>query len=185
MFDTACLAGFGRQTYVHSVGDGATWIREQIEAQFGTQGHYLLDFYHVCEYLAEAANDCSSHKEDWMETQKATLKQHEGVQTVLDTLFPHLEAQEVAKAPVRACYRYLSNRKPQLNYPQTLSQNLPIGSGEIESAHRYVIQQRLKRSGAWWTLDNARAMLALRTLRANGLWQQYWLDLEQPEHIAA
>jgi hypothetical protein len=28
---------------------------------------------------------------------------------------------------------------------------LPIGSGEIESAHRYVFQTRLKIAGGWWT----------------------------------
>ena len=54
-----------------------------------------------------------------------------------------------------------------------LAQGLPIGSGEIESAHRYIVQQRLKRPGAWWTLDNAEHMLARRLNRANGLWTQY------------
>jgi hypothetical protein len=53
---------------------------------------------------------------------------------------------------------------------------LPIGSGEIESAHRYLVQQRLKRPGAWWTPNNAEAMLALRIARANGHWSAYWND---------
>ena len=43
---------------LHGVGDGAPWIAEQVEAQFGAQGHYLVDFYHVCEYLAAAAPAC-------------------------------------------------------------------------------------------------------------------------------
>jgi len=30
----------------------------------------------------------------------------------------------------------------QLNYQDALNKNLPIGSGEIESAHRYVVQKR-------------------------------------------
>ncbi len=38
----------------------------------------------------------------------------------------------------------------------------PVGSGEIESAHRYVAQQRLKRPGAWWRVEHAEYMLALR-----------------------
>jgi hypothetical protein len=37
-----------------------------------------------------------------------------------------------------------------------------VGSGEIESAHRYIAQQRLKRPGAWWRVDHAEYMLALR-----------------------
>jgi len=51
---------------------------------------------------------------------------------------------------------------------------LPIGSGEIESAHRYIIQRRLKLPGAWWTEANAQYMLALRLNRANDEWNAYW-----------
>jgi len=51
---------------------------------------------------------------------------------------------------------------------------LPIGSGEIESAHRYIIQERLKITGAWWKEENAADMLALRINRANRNWESYW-----------
>ena len=52
-----------------------------------------------------------------------------------------------------------------------LAAQLPIGSGEIESAHRYVIQERLKLPGAWWQKTTAQQMLALRTCRANQEWE--------------
>jgi len=38
--------------------------------------------------------------------------------------------------------------------------------------HRYVIQERLKLLGAWWKA--AGSMLALRVVRANNLWDDYW-----------
>ena len=41
-------------------------------------------------------------------------------------------------------------RKDQLNYKGAIAAGLPIGSGEIESSHRFVIQERLKIPGAWW-----------------------------------
>jgi hypothetical protein len=41
---------------VHAVGDGAPWIVGQIEDLFSEQGSYLIDFYHVCEYLSAAAS---------------------------------------------------------------------------------------------------------------------------------
>ena len=66
-----------------------------------------------------------------------------------------------------------------LDYQRALAAGLPIGSGAIESAHRYVIQSRLKRSGAWWTLDNLSHMLALRVLRANREWEDYWRQDDQ------
>jgi hypothetical protein len=58
-----------------------------------------------------------------------------------------------------------------------LSEGLPIGSGEIESAHRYVAQKRLKLHGAWWRVENAEYMLALRINRLNGDWEAYWAAL--------
>ena len=83
-------------------------------------------------------------------------------------------AVEEAKASVRACHRYLSNRLNRLDYKFALDNDLPIGSGEIESAHRYVIQERLKIQGAWWLKETAENMLALRTHRANNDWDDYW-----------
>ena len=65
----------------------------------------------------------------------------------------------------------------QLNYKGAIEKGLPIGSGEIESAHRYVIQKRLKLSGAWWKEENIERMLALRVIRANEEWGVYWDNL--------
>jgi hypothetical protein len=62
-----------------------------------------------------------------------------------------------------------------LDYQRTIKDGLPIGSGEVESAHRYVIQSRLKLSGAWWKEVNAADMLALRINKANRNWEKYWL----------
>jgi hypothetical protein len=74
----------------------------------------------------------------------------QGPKRVIEALCPHLESSSVTEqeAPVRRCHRYLSQRLSQLNYRDALSQELPIGSDEIESAHRYIVQQRLKRPGA-------------------------------------
>ena len=71
----------------------------------------------------------------------------------------HVEAEAVAndQAP-GACYRYLVNRPGQFKHREAISANLPIGSGEVESAHRYVIQERLKLADAWRHPANAQAM---------------------------
>jgi hypothetical protein len=68
---------------------------------------------------------------------------------------------------VRTAHRYLTNRPGQFNYQDALVAGLPIGSGEIASAHCYVIQDRLKRAGICWKLKNAKHMLALGVCRAN------------------
>jgi len=178
---SAIRAGVGQQTYVHGVGDGAPWIADQIAQRFGQPGRYVLDFYHLCDYLADASTVCApDHPKAWLEQQKRRLKHHH-VAAVLKALRSHLESDTVPdkSAPVRSAYRYIHNRLEQLDYKGAIADELPIGSGEIESAHRYVIQQRLKRSGSWWKVENAWAMLALRVLRQNQDWQSYWLNLAQ------
>jgi hypothetical protein len=178
LFECATRAGFGTSTRVHAVGDGAQWIADQVEDQFGAQGRYLLDFYHVCDYLDAAAKAIVTDGEAqnaWLDEQKTRLKTQRAGE-LLRTLQPHLEGSGVddSEAPVRQCHRYLSHRREQLDYQSALAQDLPIGSGEIESAHRYIVQQRLKRPGAWWRAANAEHMLALRLNRGNRQWNAYW-----------
>ena len=169
-------AGATEKTRVHCVGDGARWIANQVEEKFGSNGTYLIDFYHLCEYLSAAAPYCTSgDKEAWLKAQKEALKSSK-YSHVLNALRPYLEPSTTkdVQAPVRACHRYIKNRPEQLDYKMAIEQELPIGSGEIESAHRYVLQKRLKLAGAWWDIKHAKNMINLRTCRANNLWDEYW-----------
>jgi hypothetical protein len=170
----AVAAGLNAQTRVHGLGDGAPWIADQVEWQFGAQGSYLVDFYHLCDYL-DAAKVCASNDPEWVSRQKERLKSNQ-LPAVMATLAPFQEPETmpVEQTPVRNCYRYLANRPDQFNYQAAILANLPIGSGEVESAHRYIIQERLKIPGAWWKPEHAQAMLNLRTTRANGGWNRYW-----------
>jgi len=67
-------------------------------------------------------------------------------------LKPYLEPSNIsdASALLRSCYCYIKNRTGQFYYKETLEKELPIGSGEVESEHRYISQKRLKLAGAWW-----------------------------------
>ena len=184
LFDCAVQAGFGTHTPIHGVGDGAPWIADQVEKKFGAQGSYLIDFFHACDYLSAAGKAINSDEQEqktWIDEQKNRLKTHQA-NAVLQELQTHLESPTAqdSEAPVRQCHRYLNNRPDQLNYQDAIKRGLPIGSGEIESAHRYIVQQRMKRPGAWWRAANAEHMLALRLNRANRQWDAYWAkDLKQ------
>ena len=172
----ALEAGAGNQTKFHGVGDGAVWITEQMDEQFGSQAHYLVDLCHLCEYLSAAGEGIAGkEKEAWVEEKKNWLKENRW-KDVLEALRPFLEAANIPdqEAPVRACLRYISNWSNCLDYQAALAADLPIGSGEVESAHRYLIQNRVKIAVAWWKRDNLSKMLALRVVRANREWEDYW-----------
>jgi hypothetical protein len=171
---TAEAAGAGPKTKVHGVGDGAEWITTQFREQFGEQGSYLLDFWHVSDYLAGAAAVIQPKKAiQWRHRQQGRLLESKS-EKVLRALSSHVEPKGQAEAPVRTAHKYLNERTAQLDYAGARAAGLPIGSGEVESGHGYVIQDRLKLSGCWWKEPNAEAMLGLRVGRANNLWDSYW-----------
>lgn len=171
---TAQAAGLDKGTHVHGVGDGAPWILDKFTENFAAQGRYLLDFYHVSQYLAAAAQVIHpQNPKRWLHRQQNRLLANKS-RGVLQSLHPHQEVRTAPEQPVRAAHQYLHQRRANLDYAAARRAQLPIGSGEVESAHRHVIQQRLKLAGAWWKETHAEAMLNLRTARANNLWQAYW-----------
>jgi hypothetical protein len=185
-------AGGGSSTKLHCVVDGAPWIVMQVKERFGTQAKCLMDFYHVSEYLAAASELLGdSKKREWLKEQQRRLKANRTSEVIKE--LTKLEAFEKAKLagvverssgskeeqPAATCKRYLENRLEYLDYKAALKAELPIGSGETESGHRWVIQARLKISGAWWKEDNAERMLKVLTMRASDEWEPYWRRVRQ------
>ena len=169
-------AGWGLNSRIHVVADGAEWIRLQSQEVFGEQGHLLCDFFHVSEYLGAAAPVCAASQPDrWRRTQQKRLRRG-AAQKVIETLADRLEPPDVPDevAPVRSGHRYLSNRVDCLDYPEADRLGLPIGSGMIESGHRHVLHARLKKAGTAWLRNHADDIGHLRVLRANDQWQSLW-----------
>ena len=174
---TAARAGWALNTQLHTIADGAPWIYKQWEQNFSKKGRYLVDLYHVCDYLVAAQHIAGTHKR-WLWVQKNRLKTNHP-ERVLNALADYLENPDVEDkdAPVRAAYRYIENRLDCLDYAGAIAEELPIGSGLIESGHRHVLQKRLKIAGAWWSIENAKSMAQLRVCRANKFEDQYWNSL--------
>ncbi len=94
LLDGALAVGMGSKTKIHGIGDGAIWIKNQFDRVFSTQSSFLIDFYHVCDYLVLAAKKMSvNHGNDWLNKSKERLKtnQHEAV---LSELEDHLEHKD-------------------------------------------------------------------------------------------
>ena len=171
---TAELAGLDGKTSIHGVGDGAGWIRKEFNENFGQQGTYLIDFYHVSEYLAAAASEVArpGKEKEWRRRQQGRLLTNR-TGAVLRSLEKQTTGSSTPSA-AQTAHRYLQERRNHLDYAGARQQQLPIGSGEIESGHRHVIQHRLKIAGGWWTERNMESMLQLRSARSNHWWDTYW-----------
>jgi hypothetical protein len=66
-----------------------------------------------------------------------------------------------------------------------LRDGLPIGTGVIEGACRYLVKDRMDRTGARWSLKGAEAVLRLRALCTNRDFDSYWAFHLDCEHERA
>ena len=85
---------------------------------------------------------------------------------------------------MRQLIDHVTRFEDSVDYGAYHERGWPLGSGEVESAHRYVPQERLKIAGACWNPDNVNPMLALRVVRANEWWDEFWqwrLDQRQAQ----
>jgi hypothetical protein len=178
--EVAVAAGLVATSSIHAVADGADAIFQAFNDQFGVwneRAKFLVDYYHVNEHLSVAADHIAPNtKAEWLHQQHGRLFENK-VAEILQTLQAHFEPLETEQTPVRSVHQYIEKRRDHMDYAGARAAGLPVGSGETESGHRHVIQYRLKIAGAWWTFQNAEAMLQLRTTRANNDWDRYWSDL--------
>lgn len=172
LYRAAVDTGMSERTEVYAVSDGGNGLREELDAQFNGL-HFLLDRMHLKSHLHEAAEASgleASSKRQWVDA-AMTLIDAGHVAEVIDGL--ELTDGPGAERALRLS-KYLGRFQDALDYPGAANQGLPVGSGEVESAHRYIPQKRLKIAGACWKPDTVNDMLGLRVLRANGWWQDFW-----------
>ncbi len=55
-----------------------------------------------------------------------------------------------------------------------IEEDLPIATGIVEGAARYVVGERLDCAGMRWIPERAEALLQLRCIELNGAWNQFF-----------
>lgn len=136
------------------ITDGATWITNWVlEAYPGSL--QILDFYHVCDKLAQVSQSASCGQ-PWFEQQKVRLLA--GESAVVCEAIKKLSSFESQIEIVS----YLEKNSFRMRYHEYRQQGLMISSGPIESAHRTVLQVRMKRSGQRWSDNGCDSMVKLR-----------------------
>jgi hypothetical protein len=69
---------------------------------------------------------------------------------------------------------YFRNNRDRMDYHRHLTKGLPIASGVIESTCNSLINIRMEGPGMFWSLDGAEAMLKLRGVYLDDLWEEFW-----------
>jgi hypothetical protein len=146
------------------LGDGAPWIWNLAAEHFGEQRTEIVDFFHATEHLWTVAR--ALYRDDhavavWAHTQTHNLR-HAGIEAVTAALRDARAETPAAVDVLRRERGYFRTNAARMHYPTFQANGLPIGSGAIESAAKHVVQLRLKRPGARWSVPGAQAVLNVR-----------------------
>jgi hypothetical protein len=171
--------------------DGDEKQIEYVEAEAKTRQMSItvvLDLIHVIHYLWTIAQLlCRGvHKEAdaWVGhilVQLLTRHPLDVVATIRQTATNRLLSAE-DRAALDKAVEYLHKNSIYLHYAQFLADGLPIATGVIEGACRYLVQDRMGITGARWGLAMAEAVLKLRAVRTSGDWDAYWRFHLRREH---
>ena len=171
--------GLGPQTTVIASGDGGNGLKDGLHECFSNL-RFILDHPHFAQHVWSVAH----------EQQPDSPEQY--VDAILDDVWAGNAEQVLARlkdqllVQQRAAMRidvapelrkfadYLDEFIDAVDYAEFVKAGWPIGSGRIESSHKQIPQARMKIPGASWHPDTLNKMLALRVIRANDWWDEFW-----------
>jgi hypothetical protein len=151
------------------ISDGAPWIKNWAEDAF-PEAVSLLDYYHACEHLHLFSSNFFKDKtieQKWTNQQKELLLKSQVLEVIKNI---KVLANGTNKEAEKLIAYYQAN-KDRMDYQECAQMGCGIiGSGAIESAHRTVIQKRMKLSGQRWSKKGAQNMLNIRVINKNQQW---------------
>lgn len=149
------------------IGDGApgNWTLASRLAPGATQ---ILDWYHALENGNTCGKVLLGENDVSLPLWQARIAQllHAGA---IDKLIAELlGCLDMASSPVpiASLVGYYRNNRQRMQYPDYRARGLPIGSGIVESGHKHVLQDRMKRAGQRWSLIRGRRMVRMRAVLA-------------------
>ena len=161
--------------------DGAPEMRDLLrdavdEATLGTRVDDLLDFWHVLEKLAPAAQVLygEARGAEVLATWRLDLlNRRTAVADILTALTTsgRRTVRIGTSRPVHEAITYMENHREMLDYPGARRRGLPIGSGNTEATCKTLFTVRMKRSGARWKEATAAHVIHLRALALSDRWE--------------
>ena len=152
------------------LGDGAAcnWT---LADQLAPDAVQILDWHHAVEHGVDCAKVLLDEESPFLPIWQRRIEQllaagdpEKTMSEVMDCVpeVPKGRGQREALEAIENLVRYYRTNANRMKYRLYREDGLPIGSGAVESAHRHVLQTRMKRAGQRWALPKARRMARLR-----------------------
>jgi hypothetical protein len=168
------------------LSDGGVGFWGLYTACFAFYAIGILDFYHAAQNLWKGARawlDGRSKKaRHWFASARHRLR-HGETNEVLDDIAAALKLDglpETARKALRNLYEYLDTHHYHIQYQKFKELGLPIGSGMVESACKWLIQQRFKGVGMRWSETGFNHLLHLRLAWVNGRFDELFALEDSP-----
>ena len=176
------MLGAARAEVIEFIADGADWIWERVEQLVVKacipKGKLVqvLDFYHASENLHEAIELCKGlskkqRKKLYKKLRHTLRHDRKGVKLVIMELEDLKVARRNRKNMDKAL-AYFKKHTDRMRYRVFEQLKLPIGSGQVESAVRRVINLRFKAPGSFWKECNVNGLMHLRAYFKAGRWDE-------------
>ena len=138
----------------------------------------IVNLYHARQHLWEVARTLYPNQtvkqKAWMRAHQKRLLDKGKIEKLVDTLRSIPSRNPEVREKLRLEADYFERNAERMRYPKFRRQHLFVGSGVIEAGCKTVVASRLKRSGMFWTVRGANAILALRCCHLNGRFEDYW-----------
>ena len=152
------------------LGDGAVcnWT---LADQLCPDAVQILDWHHAVEHAVDCGKVLLGEESPWLPVWQRRAEEllaagdPDALIAELMDCVPHIprgRGQRELLEAIENLVRYYRTNAHRMKYRLFRDDRLPIGSGAVESAHRHVLQTRMKRAGQRWALRNARRMARLR-----------------------
>ena len=168
------------------LSDGGVGFWGLYTACFAAYAIGILDFYHAVQNLwkgAKAWLDGRSRKARlWFVSARHQLR-HGEANVVLNDISSALKLDglpETAHKALKNLYEYLDTHQYHIQYQKFKELGLPIGSGMVESACKWLIQQRFKGVGMRWSEVGFNHLLHLRLAWVNGRFDELFALEDSP-----
>jgi hypothetical protein len=159
------------------IGDGAEWIWNLAREHF-PGAIQIVDLYHARQHLWELAHRLyptdEKQQQAWMRVHQKRWLDQGKIEKLVESLRSVKTRDAAVAEKIRIEIEYFERNAARMRYPKFRQQHLFVGSGVIEAGCKTVIGSRLKRSGMFWTVRGANAILALRCCHLNGRFEDYW-----------
>jgi hypothetical protein len=168
------------------LSDGGRGLWRLFEERFACHATGILDLYHAAQQLWKAAaawlDGRTTRARRWFVWARHRLRcgMPDGVLADLADALDVEGLPPTARDTVRTVYAYLQRHREHIDYAKDKERGLPLGSGMVESACKWLIQQRFKGVGMRWSEDGFNHLLHLRLAWVNGRFDDLFILVQSP-----